>query len=412
MSNITVLLQAAQYFERRERGIIKKWQDLPDELILNILSYLEVKDLISCGQVSKRTRNISQDGSLWATVNLEKKNVKTELLEMILSKGCKILNLSDATIHGSLSSNIKSQLRVLDLSHSAQNWMLPTPRQADWGSFNNYVDQILPHLERLLISCSSLQYLDMSGLFISPKLVASICKNGKTLQVLNLNYSFIFESNEESGYRFDYTEPLSKFQEIIKCCQELKEIDLNYINEEGGSNHEGLTEDDLEFFTRNFPPDVEKLNLRSSCHRFRDYHVAYLLRRNNKIKALTLEANCMTDESFFWIKHLNTSLEELTLVAYEGISFKGFLKLKSMPKLKILNLYYKKIDEDFIAIDDEEIQNLRLHLPYMKIYGCTKGPSINNVSSEGEGGETPSELESMNAVKINGIATLFLAKPT
>ena len=240
MSNITVLLQGAQYFERRERGIIKKWQDLPDELILNVLSYLEAKDLISCGQVSKRTRKISQDSSLWVTVNLEKKIVKTELLEMILSKGCQILNLSDSTILGSLSSNIKSQLKFLDLSHSAQNWILPTPRQADWGSFNNYVEKILPHLEKLLISCSSLQHLDMSGLFISPKLVASICKNGKTLQVLNLNCSFIFESNEESGYRFDHTEPLSKFQEIIKCCQELKEIDLNYINEEEGRTNQGI----------------------------------------------------------------------------------------------------------------------------------------------------------------------------
>ena len=116
----------------------------------------------------------------------------------------------------------------------------------------------------------------------------------------------------------------------------------------------------------------------------------------------------MTDESLFWIKHLNTSLEELTLIAYEGISFKGFLNLKSLPKLKILNLYYEKIDEDYKAIDDEEIQNLRLHhLPYMKIYGCTKGPSINDVSSEGEGGETPSELEPMNPVKIGNNYFVF-----
>jgi hypothetical protein len=61
----------------------KTWQDLPDELILKILSYSEAKDLISCGHISKRTRNISRDSSLWVTANLEKKIVKTELLEMI-----------------------------------------------------------------------------------------------------------------------------------------------------------------------------------------------------------------------------------------------------------------------------------------------------------------------------------------
>ena len=108
MNSIAVLLQAAEYIERQEKET--KWQDLPDELILKILSYSEVIDLISCGQVSKRTRNISYDSSLWVIANLEEKIVKTELLELILSKGCKILNISDSTIAGSLSSTIKSQL--------------------------------------------------------------------------------------------------------------------------------------------------------------------------------------------------------------------------------------------------------------------------------------------------------------
>ena len=119
MSSIDALLQAAEYIERQERGIRNKWQDLPDELILKILSYSEVKDLISCGQVSKRTRNISQDCSLWMTVNLEKKIVKAELLDMILIKGCKNLNISDSTIIGSLSANIKYLLRVLVFTPSA-----------------------------------------------------------------------------------------------------------------------------------------------------------------------------------------------------------------------------------------------------------------------------------------------------
>ena len=72
MSNIAALLQAAEYIEMHQRSL-RTWQDIPDELILKILSYFEVKDLISCGQVSKRTRNISRDSSLWVTANLEKK---------------------------------------------------------------------------------------------------------------------------------------------------------------------------------------------------------------------------------------------------------------------------------------------------------------------------------------------------
>ena len=116
MSNIIRLFQAAENIEKCERGMKNKWQDLPDELILKILSYSEVKDLISCGQVSKRTRNISRDSSLWVTVNLEKKIVKAELLEMILIRGCKNLNVSDSTIIGNVSAKRDSQLKDLLLS--------------------------------------------------------------------------------------------------------------------------------------------------------------------------------------------------------------------------------------------------------------------------------------------------------
>ena len=62
------------------------FQDLPDELVLKVLSYTETKDVICCGQLSRRIRQISHDSTLWLTANLEKKIVKTELLEMILLK--------------------------------------------------------------------------------------------------------------------------------------------------------------------------------------------------------------------------------------------------------------------------------------------------------------------------------------
>ena len=89
------------------------FQDLPEELILKVLSYSEPKDLITSGQVSKRFITISHDNSLWQRVNLSKKIVKTELLERILNNGCKSLNLSESIIVGSLSMHQKSQLRDL-----------------------------------------------------------------------------------------------------------------------------------------------------------------------------------------------------------------------------------------------------------------------------------------------------------
>ena len=92
--------------------------DLPNKLILKVLSYTETADILRCGQVSKIIRTVSNDNSLFQTVNLSGKYVKTDLIEIALNKGCKSLNLSDSFIWGSYLNLIqKSQLRKLNLSN-------------------------------------------------------------------------------------------------------------------------------------------------------------------------------------------------------------------------------------------------------------------------------------------------------
>ena len=94
-----------------------EFQNLPNELLLKVLSYSDPKEIISSGLVSKRLRTISQDYSLWQSVDLSKKIVKTELLDLILSRNCKSLNLSNSTIFGHLSIfDQNTHLRELDLS--------------------------------------------------------------------------------------------------------------------------------------------------------------------------------------------------------------------------------------------------------------------------------------------------------
>ena len=144
----------------------------------------------------------------------------------------------------------------------------------------------------------------------------------------------------------------------------------------------GLKYESLVFLAENIAPNVEKLNLSKSC--IKDDHVKTLLSRCNKIKALTLEATWIYDHSLQNDKQrLNLTLEELSLRPNDdGLSSlhsidRGtiinhrrailpridsirFLELKSMPRLKILNLYYQKDDCN-------EIQNLRQHLPHLMI---------------------------------------------
>ena len=102
---------------------------------------------------------------------------------------------------GSLSSNTKSPLSVLNLSDCD-------------------CDASIRGLEELLLSCCSLQHLVMEGVYLTPKMSVGICKNGKTLQTLNLDS--IIPPRHVASHHVNY------FQEIIRCCQELKEVDLGH----------------------------------------------------------------------------------------------------------------------------------------------------------------------------------------
>ena len=356
MSSNSELLQAHKYTERREGEMRRTWQDLPDELILKVLSYSEVKDLIICSQLSKRTRNISQDRSLWVTANLEKKIVKTELLEMILLKGCKILNLSNSTIVGHLRRNMISQLRVLDLSQTA----LGFPARS-WPAPVDYEEK-MSKIEELLSSCSSLQNLKMGDLRITSKMAASICLNGTTLQVLNLNRSFVDDIPFD---RLNHSMPNGDFGSIIKCCQELKELDLNDTNVLYDNVVERLPENDFNVLAKHISPNVEKLNL--SKKYFEDKDVKNMLSRCNKIKVLTLEATPITNDSLKMIRQcLNLTLEELTL-AYYGEFHLCLLELKTMSGLKILNLHNRYDKSPYNKTEDKKVQNWRQQLPHLMI---------------------------------------------
>ena len=48
----------------------KSLANMPDEVLLKIMSYLDIKSLLKCGQLSKRLRIISYDETLWVKIIL------------------------------------------------------------------------------------------------------------------------------------------------------------------------------------------------------------------------------------------------------------------------------------------------------------------------------------------------------
>ena len=107
----------------------------------------------------------------------------------------------------------------------------------------------------------------------------------------------------------------------------------------------------------------------SMCFIFhvQDEDIKNMLSRCNKIKVLTLEGTPITSNSLKTIRRcLNLTLEELTL-GYCGSFNLCFLELKTMSRLKILNLYYGYNNSTYIETEGKKVQNLRQQLPHLTI---------------------------------------------
>ena len=89
-------------------------EELPDEIVLKILSYFNITQLICCSQTSKRLAEICLDESLWQQINLYKSCVPSSFICRILNNGCKYLSLDQAVFDGRLNLKTTCKLEYLD----------------------------------------------------------------------------------------------------------------------------------------------------------------------------------------------------------------------------------------------------------------------------------------------------------
>ena len=295
--------------DKKHKFNMSQFQNLPDEIILKVLGHLKVKDLLSCGQLSKRIRAISHDKSLYQKINLDGKKVRTTFLEkIIIYKGCKDLSLSRAQLVGS-DFNLKrtSQLRSLNL---------------------DFCNTSVRNLEILTDSCTTLEKLSMRKLtkiFLSSNMIKNICnQNGQTLQVLNL------ENCLETGGSLSPHQVLV----ITKKCVVLKEVNFNKT---------GLYYDSVELITNNLTPSVQHLSLRKFIW-MQDWDIVTLVKRCNQIRFLDLTntgiSNSCLPEIF---RNLKDSLEELNFQTHYFYytpheSYAEFFGLKFLTRFKTLHI--------------------------------------------------------------------------
>ena len=344
--------------------------DLPDEIILKVMSNFKGKELLQLGQVSKRIRNISHDNSLWLNVDLSDQKVSTDFVKMILSNGCKYLNLNDSKLVGNVSLRKTSNLLALDLSDCEAN--------TDVG-------------EELLASCNSLKVLYPFGFSLTQKMVDSVCGNGKQLKTLGLDgartkrkrleklldschslkevelESFAFSSKmikslsyknhltlQKVDFAFCRELDIKSIQLIIDNCIEIKEFKLCYSQ---------LSERSLHYLVNNLTTKIEILSLHYQDH-LNDAHILGLVGRCKKLSALDLgNTNIKNDSIIGIIDNLKFTLKELSVMHCTLIGYPVLLKLKDMDQLRILQCneeYSKKLSKKLsnIHINGGEEENL------------------------------------------------------
>ena len=258
-----------------------KLEDLPDEVILKVFSYLENNtDRIRSGHVSQRLRAISSDESLWHKMNLFKKTVPTSFIQFVLEKGCRFLSLCQTSLHGSLNLTKPTKLKHLNLNLclKVKNGTLQELAAACHS------------LENLTL-CVSDQYCCRLSKF---SMMETLCTQNK--QTLKVFYLKIFQDYMNSDI----------IQHIVYSCRELKEVSII---------GKGVSHNSINYFVDNLSPNVEKLRL--EMRDITDEHVEVLVKRCNKLTDLILESKYITNKSVTNIKEHLPNLEKLTCFKLE-----------------------------------------------------------------------------------------------
>ena len=300
---------------KRQKLSSYQLDDLPDEVILNMLGFLNIKELLLCGQVSKRLRAIANDESLWLKLNLHKRKVPYEFIEKAAGNGCQYLSLTGCDIlHFTGKSKTSFKIKYLNVSYTRKG------------------------VQKLVQNCSALQKLSVAGLTLDSDDIQYICQNSKTLQVLDLDScKFDLHKLKESqigqtleDLELEYCNFRTKsIQDLLTNCAHLTELNfcVHYEND--------LLDPHIQALVDNLTPTILKVNL-GYQENLQDEQLKKLVKRCNKITHLGLNDTKITNNSVHnIIEQLKASLEQLD-VSYNNLDFATLLQLKSMPALKAL----------------------------------------------------------------------------
>ena len=302
---------------------------LPDEVQLNIFKFLDLDDVIRCAHVSKRTRRICHDESIWKKVNLNGKCVPSEFIEQILENGCQYINLDGTKIFGDLNLSRKDY----DVKYLNISWC-----KADKGV-----------LEKLVSSCQSLQKIALANLDVNERTGWNVAFN--VLKNLNPQKLQTLDLNAVEGLDLE-------LMKSLLSCKTLTEISLF------GNGY--LSNDCVQYLVENLSSGIKEICL-SGIKNLNDERVKILVSRCKKIEKLQLlGCGSITEDSLTSIVEHSKQLVELDvsgrkIALLPAQQIFRHINVKSMPKLKVL------LTQSYGTQSLQETENLRKLMPHLDI---------------------------------------------
>ena len=325
---------------KRQKLSTIQLEDLPVEVLLNVLNFLELPDLNRFGQVSKRLKSASLVESLWQKIILLNKTVSINLVEKILDRGCKTLCLKSCML-----KEASYLLYILDQPFYQFGKQVKADKKPGSSQLINldlyHCELTHEFLETLLSSSHYLKTFSLTDYninrFPTDVLHMFYSQNGKTLQTLNLAFTRVLS--------------LEHIELIVKNCTVLKEVDFSDCC---------LSIESIHLLAKGITKSIEKFDLAYCSLNFTDaadWCINILVSRCNKIKSLNLAWNFITDKTLINIKkNLKNTLEELDISMCSNITNSELLEMRSMPKNKILN-YFRPLDSNY--------EDLKKNLPQL-----------------------------------------------
>ena len=292
--------------------------NLPDLVLLNLISFLELPHLNRFSRVSKKLYTISLE--LWQKIVINddtwvKKTVSIKEVNKILYRSCKNLCLKRCRITGAsyLKDGIENlELYQCDFTYGVLEALMSSSHSLKKFSLTNYTKYNLFH----------------------QNLQTFYSKNGQTLQTLNLAFTSILDEKH--------------MDIIVKNCTGLKEVDFSNCH---------LSSESLDSLVEGITKNIEKVSLASSSS-VRDASIRVLVSGCKKIKYLDLSLNSITNHTLINLqKYLKYTLEELDIGECHKITYTKLLDIVSMPKLKVLNC--------FKLLEHNVYEDLKKNLPQL-----------------------------------------------